>query len=179
VSGDGLQGSARPCSARFDCGLVDSALAQCFPGSFPPYFPRYSPRSCPQSCPRSFPRSFVGLSSILSSFLPRFFSRRPARSPSLSHVLTNPPALPTTTASRTPLSTKPTPSPPACSTISVSGSASPNALQTRSRLTRLVLAVPTTPSDGLEAAQIALGLTHSFRAGKPVFFGEDGKPIID
>lgn len=53
----------------------------------------------------------------------------------------------------------------------------PNTLQ--SQPTDPCLAVPTTPSDGLEAAQIALGLTHSFRAAKPVFFGEDGKPIID
>ncbi|WWC61261.1 uncharacterized protein I303_103842 [Kwoniella dejecticola CBS 10117] len=39
--------------------------------------------------------------------------------------------------------------------------------------------VPTPPRDGLEAAQIAIALTHSFRTGKPVFFGSDGEPILE
>lgn len=39
--------------------------------------------------------------------------------------------------------------------------------------------VPTTPDDALQAAQIAVALTHSFRNSKPVFFGDDGEPILD
>jgi len=39
--------------------------------------------------------------------------------------------------------------------------------------------VPTTPEDALQAAQIAIALTHSFRTGKPVLFGDDGEPILD
>lgn len=39
--------------------------------------------------------------------------------------------------------------------------------------------VPTTAVDALQAAQIAVALTHSFRQGKPVLFGEDGEPILD
>jgi hypothetical protein len=41
-----------------------------------------------------------------------------------------------------------------------------------------LLAVPTPPQDALEAAQIAMALTHSFRTGMPVFFGDDGQPIF-
>jgi myo-inositol 2-dehydrogenase/D-chiro-inositol 1-dehydrogenase len=40
-------------------------------------------------------------------------------------------------------------------------------------------AVLTNPRDALEAAQIAVALTHSFRMAKPVLFGEDGQPILD
>lgn len=38
--------------------------------------------------------------------------------------------------------------------------------------------VPTTPEDALKAAQIAIALTHSFRNGVPVLFGDDGEPIL-
>lgn len=38
--------------------------------------------------------------------------------------------------------------------------------------------VPTTPEDALQAAQIAIALTHSFRTGVPVVFGDDGEPIL-
>ncbi|KIR26189.1 transposase subfamily [Cryptococcus deuterogattii 99/473] len=38
--------------------------------------------------------------------------------------------------------------------------------------------VPTTPSSALEAAKIAMALTHSFRAGKPVYFDDEGEAII-
>jgi myo-inositol 2-dehydrogenase/D-chiro-inositol 1-dehydrogenase len=39
-------------------------------------------------------------------------------------------------------------------------------------------AVPTPPRDALEAAQIAVALTHSFRSGKPVFFDDNGQPML-
>jgi myo-inositol 2-dehydrogenase/D-chiro-inositol 1-dehydrogenase len=40
-------------------------------------------------------------------------------------------------------------------------------------------AVLTTAADGLAAAEIAVACTHSFRTGKVVYFGDDGKPILD
>lgn len=39
-------------------------------------------------------------------------------------------------------------------------------------------AVPTPAEDALKAAQIAIALTHSFRTGVPVVFGDDGEPIL-
>lgn len=41
------------------------------------------------------------------------------------------------------------------------------------------LAVPTTPLSALEAAKIAMALTHSFRVGKPVYFDDEGEAIIN
>ncbi|KAE8540569.1 hypothetical protein D1P53_003520 [Cryptococcus gattii VGV] len=38
--------------------------------------------------------------------------------------------------------------------------------------------VPTPPQDALEAAQIATALTHSFRTGNPVYFDDNGEPIL-
>ncbi|ADV24490.1 transposase subfamily [Cryptococcus gattii E566] len=39
--------------------------------------------------------------------------------------------------------------------------------------------VPTTPLSALEAAKIAMALTHSFRVGKPVYFDDEGEAIIN
>ncbi|KAL7418287.1 hypothetical protein Q5752_006743 [Cryptotrichosporon argae] len=39
--------------------------------------------------------------------------------------------------------------------------------------------VPVVPSDGLEAARIAMALTHSFRTGKPVLFDDSGAAIYN
>jgi hypothetical protein len=43
----------------------------------------------------------------------------------------------------------------------------------------LFSAVLTTPADGHAAAEIAVACTHSFRTGKIVYFGDDGKPILE
>ncbi|RSH87063.1 hypothetical protein EHS25_003552 [Saitozyma podzolica] len=51
-------------------------------------------------------------------------------------------------------------------------------IQTFSKCILDDIAVPTPPQDALEAAQIAMALTHSFRTGMPVFFGDDGQPIF-
>ena len=44
---------------------------------------------------------------------------------------------------------------------------------------RLLIAVPSTLQDGLEAAKIAIALTHSFRSGQPVAFDDQGEAILE
>jgi hypothetical protein len=39
-------------------------------------------------------------------------------------------------------------------------------------------ALSLTPEDAFEAAKIAAALQHSFRKGVPVFFDEEGDPIM-
>lgn len=39
-------------------------------------------------------------------------------------------------------------------------------------------AVPVSVIDALEASKIATALTHSFKTNTPVFFDEEGEPIL-